>query len=467
MAGDTAKRFGTLRELIRLCKGVPLAFYGLGVDRAWRASVFYYGAIPGIELAHFYGFELVVGLVAFAVGLTWKKSGLFYGNGLNIASAITLSLGSLFLICAAHASLPALVWVSLVVMAVGQALLYLQWIDFYGRVSPASATLYFCLSMLLGEGVKAVFLGMNSWFLAAFSVGLPVIATWMVQKSTHMLAPGQQEREMTAVGFRGFPWKPVALILLCYCIASFDGNQLRPLNWGNALGACSVSMLVLLAASRVIKRFRIESINQLLLPLFVMAYVLFMPAEPVSVEISSFRFEAAYSMMFLMEVVVLTNIAYRYGISPIQLGGIERGLRSAVELIGWVAFMLMSATWSTSLGVVQFILETFFTIAVIVLFFTDKSLSASWETTLSGKSAEDERADGVQARAFDLSSTYNLSERETEIVLMMVRGLNIAHIAEALYIAKGTVKTHQSRIYQKMSIHSKAELLALFSDISR
>jgi DNA-binding NarL/FixJ family response regulator len=52
---------------------------------------------------------------------------------------------------------------------------------------------------------------------------------------------------------------------------------------------------------------------------------------------------------------------------------------------------------------------------------------------------------------------YNLSEREKEILRLMVEALNYKAIAEKLYISYETVRTHIKNIYKKLHVTSRNE----------
>ncbi len=54
-----------------------------------------------------------------------------------------------------------------------------------------------------------------------------------------------------------------------------------------------------------------------------------------------------------------------------------------------------------------------------------------------------------------------LSQREEEVFLMLAKGRSVPFMAEALFISKGTVKTHVRHIYEKLGIHTKQEMLDL------
>jgi DNA-binding CsgD family transcriptional regulator len=57
-------------------------------------------------------------------------------------------------------------------------------------------------------------------------------------------------------------------------------------------------------------------------------------------------------------------------------------------------------------------------------------------------------------------STYNITDREREIILMVIQGKSNADIAGELVISLATVKTHLHNIYQKVGVDSRYDLLA-------
>ena len=56
---------------------------------------------------------------------------------------------------------------------------------------------------------------------------------------------------------------------------------------------------------------------------------------------------------------------------------------------------------------------------------------------------------------------YSLSPRESDVLLLLAQHKTVPQIAEELYVAQTTVKTHTSSIYKKLGIHSRRELFAL------
>jgi|GEM_PF-6714691 len=56
---------------------------------------------------------------------------------------------------------------------------------------------------------------------------------------------------------------------------------------------------------------------------------------------------------------------------------------------------------------------------------------------------------------------YNISNREREIIQLILKGYSNKDICELLYISLNTIKTHNKNIFQKMGIKSRYELIAM------
>ena len=69
--------------------------------------------------------------------------------------------------------------------------------------------------------------------------------------------------------------------------------------------------------------------------------------------------------------------------------------------------------------------------------------------------------DSFSARVEGLAFDYHLSRRETDVFALIARGRSIPYTAEALTISENTVRSHVRRIYDKLGVHSKQELLDL------
>lgn len=57
----------------------------------------------------------------------------------------------------------------------------------------------------------------------------------------------------------------------------------------------------------------------------------------------------------------------------------------------------------------------------------------------------------------EAASTHNLSKRETEVLSLMGKGLSNAEIADTLFVSLNTVKTHSSKIFEKLEVKRRTQ----------
>jgi DNA-binding NarL/FixJ family response regulator len=58
-----------------------------------------------------------------------------------------------------------------------------------------------------------------------------------------------------------------------------------------------------------------------------------------------------------------------------------------------------------------------------------------------------------------------LSHREHQVLTLVRQGLTNAEIAERLYLAESTVKSHLASVFTKLGVHSRKEAVAVFIDL--
>lgn len=67
----------------------------------------------------------------------------------------------------------------------------------------------------------------------------------------------------------------------------------------------------------------------------------------------------------------------------------------------------------------------------------------------------------IAERTATLASKFGLTPRETEVFELLARGRSAPYIRDALVISKNTAATHTKRIYAKLGVHSRQELIDL------
>lgn len=70
-------------------------------------------------------------------------------------------------------------------------------------------------------------------------------------------------------------------------------------------------------------------------------------------------------------------------------------------------------------------------------------------------------SDSISLACVRIAQAYQLSARETQVCEYLARGRSQAYIRDALFLSKNTVATHTRRLYAKLGVHSKQELIDL------
>ena len=66
-----------------------------------------------------------------------------------------------------------------------------------------------------------------------------------------------------------------------------------------------------------------------------------------------------------------------------------------------------------------------------------------------------------RARCTELAAEHGLTNRETDILLLLAQGRDAQFVSDALYLSRNTVKSYQKSIYAKLGVHSKQEIIEL------
>lgn len=126
-----------------------------------------------------------------------------------------------------------------------------------------------------------------------------------------------------------------------------------------------------------------------------------------------------------------------------------------------MAVLALVSVFSADTQIPLFILAYMLTLALII-----------GSTSYSGTRRRRDGASGEQQfekLTVSVSSELGLSPRKSEIFVLLVAGKNVAFVRERLHISEGTAKTHIKRIYKKLNVHSRQELVrfAVQNDMMR
>ena len=77
----------------------------------------------------------------------------------------------------------------------------------------------------------------------------------------------------------------------------------------------------------------------------------------------------------------------------------------------------------------------------------------------SAATASKSDADPLDAACSKVAEAFHLTERESEVMMLLVHGHTRAAIAKKLFISENTARAHAKSIYSKLGVHSKQQLI--------
>ena len=67
----------------------------------------------------------------------------------------------------------------------------------------------------------------------------------------------------------------------------------------------------------------------------------------------------------------------------------------------------------------------------------------------------------------DMCSLYALTDKEAEVVFLLIEGYSVKLVAEELGVSPNTVRTHVRSIYEKMDVHTRDDLIRFYRSFEK
>jgi DNA-binding CsgD family transcriptional regulator/streptogramin lyase len=164
---------------------------------------------------------------------------------------------------------------------------------------------------------------------------------------------------------------------------------------------------------------------------------------------------------------------YAYKIDGLNQDWIQIGNRHEITLSnlrpGSYAFRVKGANnhgvWNEQGATLAFVMRPpwwqtwWFRLPVFLLLL---SAFVQWNRSRTRRMAARIRTEASMEKFFE---KYQISQREKEIILLLLKGKSNKEIEDALFIAMGTVKNHIYSIYQKIGVKNRAQLMTLFKNL--
>jgi DNA-binding CsgD family transcriptional regulator len=360
-------------------------------------------------------------------------------------------------------------FVGAILTGIGSGLINLGWGEAYKQSDPRktlySAPFAFFLAAVLFPVIGSLPPRVGSLLCAM----LPLISGWVlfgklkVWKRSPLIEPGSLR--LGSFGWRlgavaclfGIADGVVRVVLLDVNPIGSDALYRSSFIWASLL-----SMVIIYSCAVFIRRLNYGFMYRPIILIMALFFML-LPVIDQSSTLANIMALAGYETFSLFIWIILAEAARNYHLSSVVVfGG------------GWGMITLGAFLGSAVAGFLQtfgpFSHQTFSTIALvaaIVVFFcymfifNEKNLLEFSEGIEAATTEEPKRTRPFQERCREIAAEYELSARETEVMILFAKGRSTRHIQEDLFISRGTATTHLRHIYQKLDIHDKQQLLDL------
>lgn len=265
------------------------------------------------------------------------------------------------------------------------------------------------------------------------------------------------------------------------------GSLVNALSMGASL-VTAVAFMVLWQFKSV--RLNVVSLFRIVFPVIITGFVLLPFLGDVYARWLAAVLYAAYSVTIMLMMIQCAQSSRDHGTNPVFVYGFFGGVVYALHdagfiggtLAGQVAIPGLSSHAVVALGAGYLLGFMYFfgqggfhsalrgahrsvpDVELVSLGSTPDG-SAKREGTVrpARKHADGEPVyqDRISKQAARICQEFRLSAREAEVMEHIVRGKTVVRIAEELVISENTVRMHSKRIYAKLDIHKKQDLIDL------
>jgi DNA-binding CsgD family transcriptional regulator len=237
--------------------------------------------------------------------------------------------------------------------------------------------------------------------------------------------------------------------------------------WGstrtNLLGitVLSIEELVAISAIVVLLSYLVFILPQNRFPLqirCIFAFVVLLAGLQVLALTNDYQFSYLFDVVttavelfaHLAQWMIIIVCIRKTEIPVFRIIGISRTFYALISL-AWTHFIEKQAfTTSSFVMIIIYVLL----VAILLLVFSGRIMEA-----LFSRSSQ---ADTFQEKLNSFSHKWRLSQRESQILELLLNGKQRSEIESECQLSEGTVKTHIANIYRKLDVHSKREMLDLF-----
>ncbi|MBE6466450.1 helix-turn-helix transcriptional regulator [Denitrobacterium detoxificans] len=384
-------------------------------------------------------------------------------------------------------------------LGLGSGAFYLQWQRYFAATAEEvgernmltggmyAAAIYFAL-YLIPRAITALLI--PTVFLPLFSMAL-TLANRTIDPNQPMFQDGPRQNQRVYRRAFASMWRS-ALCLggFALCTGLIRATAIESPTIGSLVNILSMAGLFV-AGLAVLALWQLKGLRLNIVKLYQFTYpvvataFLVLPATRLGyVRWLAAAVYALYSIGLLLMMLQCAQTSRARGVEPMfaygMFGGIVYGMHDMGFIMGSIGHQitnqLVTQNTLVSLASVYLLGILFFAVTVNFRGTAPRLLQGDSIELVSAhpsavpprpksveRVAEGERFhhDRVAKQVYLLQTEFRLSDREAEVVDLVVRGNTVARIAELLTVSENTVRTHMKRIYTKLSVHRKQELIEL------
>ncbi len=445
---------------------------GLGFWQAWQIVTMCTNTVAPTEgLLFSEGNALLVLLVlmtvaygAVVVTSRWfapfVSRGAFYVAAAALMAAGTVAMPSVGFFCEG-----ALGWGLFVAAAgaaaLGNALLLIMWGELWSALATGR----------VGRHLYASYTFAFVLFFVTYAVPEPaavgLTASFPVASGAVLYACRREPRREPSVVPLDVRTIPVARLLVCLFVISViwgltqgmvvtfaEGDPLvvpkALLLAGGGIGAITLSMMVASSPSEAITLYRP------VIPAVLAGIVLLLLKPDVYPFLGTGLIIMGIYCLDMLMMLVSTDVAFR-GRIPVALSfGLAVLATRAGTLAGSVGadWLIFSPWWSAQLRTDVCLIAILLLAVIGMLFFTVADVQKLYVTPRMQRADE-----SLEQKCAAVAAMCHLTNRESEVIVLLARGRTVPYISDELSIAQGTAKHHVSNIYRKVGVYDRQGLL--------
>lgn len=322
---------------------------------------------------------------------------------------------------------------------------------------------------------------------------LPAISGWILFVEQHAWSRKHQASVLPIdFDLKSFAWR----IGVCACLVGVADGMVRAaflssnnlsihvfLQWPLA-GAGLLTMVIVYGAALLSSEQSTRTIYKAAICVMAFFFML-LPVFTSAQDVESVLALAGYGTFNVLIWMLLAEISSNHRLSSTEVFGIGWGMVTLGVLLGSIAGNIVDqfAPFTPQFLSLIALIATMAVLLSFLFVFRESDLIALTEEPESEAESAEDRAlasssdvppaasdnprPRFQDRCLEVAAAFELSPKETEVMILFAKGRSAARIQEELFISKGTVSTHLRHIYQKMDVHSKQEMLDVIEGVIR